>query len=102
MRPEQVFYNDQWMAAEWPAQIEAAQNATTYIIGGQSYNRLAYGQEQYEWPHDACHDCGVLKGQYHVPLVCDVEQCPRCGNQVIGCDCPYEGDSSEEPGGGLA
>lgn len=38
---------------------------------------------------DKCPDCGVAPGQTHVPG-CDVEQCPRCGGQAIGCDCIYK------------
>jgi len=87
-----IFCNGVEMAPEWPAQIQAAQDTITYIINGQSYDRVAYGKEADEWPHEPCHDCGVLKGQYHVPLVCDVEKCPRCGSQVIGCACLYQSD----------
>ncbi len=100
MEHDWVIYNGHEMAAGWPARIEAAQSVTAYTINGESYERIAYGKEADEWPHEACHDCGVLKGQYHVPLVCDVEQCPRCGHQVIGCGCAYEGDEEDgEPEG---
>lgn len=33
-----------------------------------------------------CHDCNVKLGQYHHPG-CDMERCPRCGGQLISCDC---------------
>lgn len=33
-----------------------------------------------------CHDCGIFHGGKHHPG-CDVERCPRCGHQLIGCDC---------------
>lgn len=33
-----------------------------------------------------CHDCGVAPGQLHV-RGCDVERCPLCGHQLIGCPC---------------
>ncbi len=88
-----VTYNGTRMAPEWPARIEAAQLISEYVIGGVSLARIPYGKEQDEWPTGPCHDCGVLKGQFHVELICDVEECPRCGGQVIGCHCPYAGDS---------
>lgn len=36
-----------------------------------------------------CHDCGVAPGEFH-ESGCDVERCPFCGFQLIGCDCRYE------------
>ena len=39
--------------------------------------------------HDAterCHDCNVMPGAVHHPG-CDMERCPRCGGQLIGCGC---------------
>jgi hypothetical protein len=33
-----------------------------------------------------CHDCGVQIGAKH-HLNCDMERCPRCGLQLISCDC---------------
>ena len=33
-----------------------------------------------------CHDCGVGPGKYHHPG-CDMAECPRCGGQVIFCEC---------------
>lgn len=33
-----------------------------------------------------CHDCGARAGQPHHPG-CDMERCPKCGGQAIGCDC---------------
>ena len=40
-------------------------------------------------PHDddgVCHDCNAGVGMHHHPG-CDWERCPRCGGQMIGCDC---------------
>jgi hypothetical protein len=36
-----------------------------------------------------CHDCGCSKGQLHT-MGCSVERCPRCGKQLISCDCNYK------------
>ena len=90
---DRVFYNGTWMDPRWPARIEAAQRISTYVIDGVAHSRIRYGRERDEWPEEACHDCGVVKGQFHVERMCDVEECPVCGHQVIGCSCRYEGDA---------
>lgn len=33
-----------------------------------------------------CHDCGAWEGQIH-HWGCDMEECPKCGRQLISCDC---------------
>ena len=35
-----------------------------------------------------CHDCGVYEGWIH-EYGCDMEYCPVCGQQLIGCVCCY-------------
>lgn len=94
MSDEKVIYNGVSMHPSWPARIESAQAITTYVINGEVYKRIRYGEENEDWGADRgpCHDCGVVKGQFHVGPACDVERCPRCGGQVIGCDCEHEGD----------
>ena len=34
---------------------------------------------------ETCHDCGAERGEHHA-MGCDVEQCPTCGRQLIGCE----------------
>lgn len=59
---------------------------------GETYTRVAYGSERDDWgtaSRNPCHDCNVNAGGFH-HLFCDVERCPRCGGQNIGCDCEKE------------
>jgi hypothetical protein len=55
---------------------------------GTVYRRIPYGHEAdgYGFPlPERCHDCGVAHGGYH-HMGCDMEICPHCGNQMLGCD----------------
>jgi hypothetical protein len=45
-------------------------------------------------PNGRCHDCGIKHGNYHHDG-CDVEQCPRCKEQLISCACVLEGEDSQ-------
>ena len=36
-----------------------------------------------------CHDCGINEGEIH-QFGCDMEVCPFCGGQAIGCECAYK------------
>jgi hypothetical protein len=77
----------------WKESVRAAQKKTFYTIGGKQYPRIRYGQEieDVSAANDRCPDCGVEKGQFHIPG-CEVERCPACGLGAASCDCPYQDD----------
>ncbi|MHB8280647.1 MAG: hypothetical protein ACYDIA_23835 [Candidatus Humimicrobiaceae bacterium] len=81
-------------------------------LHGKRYKKIRYGSERFidengelykdengksiEWEKEAkkrpCHDCYVNYGQIHVSG-CDIEQCPRCGGQRLGCGCKLDEDN---------
>jgi hypothetical protein len=76
--------------AAWREDFEEAQAVKTYLIGAREYPRVVYGDEGDcpETTADACPDCGVGQGFYHL-VGCDLEECPRCAGRAIACVCPY-------------
>ncbi len=53
-------------------------------IDGKTYKR----DTTYFDFNEVCHDCGIenKEGNIH-HFGCDMERCPKCGGQLIFCDC---------------
>lgn len=83
-----VVYNGIEVHKDVPKEILDAQRVPFFTAGKRRYQRIRYGEKR-EWGYPSyaelpCHDCFVKKGQYHCEN-CDVERCPKCGQQLIGC-----------------
>lgn len=64
---------------------------------GEKYKRIKYGyghELEYINPitdptYKYCHDCGVEAGGLH-HCGCDMEECPKCHEQLLGCECGFK------------
>jgi len=86
-----VVYNGVEMEKTQPKNILDSQKLVGYSDGKQDYYRIRYGEETggmaiLAWADQPCHDCAVLKSQYHAEG-CDAEECPKCHGQALGCPC---------------
>lgn len=66
---------------------------TEVEINGEWYPRIRFGKPgdlSFGYvslrKEDRCGDCGAKFGQFHHPG-CDMEACPKCGNQLLSCGC---------------
>jgi hypothetical protein len=99
---QSVYNVFEWLDDYWKAQDEK-----TVKLSGQRYRRVRFGKEMRRWKQSPlwrqeiskefqvswrdiikkpCHDCGVIVGELHLDG-CDVEACPRCAGQYLGCEC---------------
>ena len=67
-QPKRILYRGVPMIEGWPEKIQAAQQVVAYTLNGKAIPRVRYGSEQDDWHADLipCHDCRVLKGEFHV------------------------------------
>ncbi|MHA2314883.1 MAG: hypothetical protein ACXACF_06300 [Candidatus Hermodarchaeia archaeon] len=91
-------------------EFQESQKQKTEKLHGKRFRRIKYGDERwldehgnpyrdengelYDWKEiskQPCHDCSAIQGQYHC-FGCDVEQCPRCRGQFLGCGCKLQKD----------
>lgn len=61
---------------------------------GKKFKRIPYGSESGWDASEPCHDCNVVKGKIH-HAGCDVEDCPKCGGQMLSCDCDWKSISNK-------
>ena len=87
-----VEYHGVLMSADWPQEIEDAQELKGYVMHGQPLNRVKHSAAGDAGEHgELCQECGVLKGQFHVPG-CHQEDCPRCAGKLVECSCEIDID----------
>jgi hypothetical protein len=94
-----IIVNGQEVGEGWDRVLAEAQQDRTYSIAGEVFERIPFGEDYAGEASDApsCRDCAAARGQLHVPVCC-LEQCPRCGGQLIGCDCEHDDDLEDDDG----
>lgn len=65
------------------------------IYNLEIYERIPYGCERFKLKSSKCSDCGCKLNSLH-HLGCDIERCPRCGGQLMTCNCIFEIFKGEE------
>lgn len=82
-----------------PAVVGCSGNTVVKFPDDTSMDPVPYNPD-YGGEDQRCHDCNVKKGHNHHPR-CDMERCPKCQGQLIGCGCldeeEDEDDDEEEP-----
>lgn len=94
-----IVVNGQEVAEGWDRVLAEAQQDRTYSIDGEVFERIPFGEDYAAEASGllSCRDCAAARGQLHVPICC-CEQCPRCGGQAIGCNCPHDDDQDDDDG----
>ena len=91
-------------------EFQESQKEKTDKLHGRFFRRIKWGDEKWlgengkPYKEDngedmdtesifnrPCHDCACIRGQYHCSG-CDMEICPRCSEQRLGCACKLQKD----------
>jgi hypothetical protein len=87
-----VTFNGVPMRRDYAEELEATQSCTHYRGHNGLFPRVRMGDEDgmsgYHRGRSLCRCCNTAVGQFHSPL-CEGEECPRCGLQVMSCDCEF-------------
>ena len=87
------------MRDAWALRIEESQRQTHLTADGVRYPRIRYGDDNPRWGASPCHNCKVIKGQFHVTAECEFETCPKCGGSMSGHTCWFD-EYAEDPDAG--
>lgn len=76
---------------EYQEKVKSERKQENFTIDGMSYPRIPWGAEKRfgeveTKPDELCHDCLAEPGMLHI-FNCDMEECPKCGNQALSCPC---------------
>lgn len=77
-----------WCKQEMNSGVSCTGN-TVKFPDGEEIEPIPYSPD---YDSERCHDCYTPRGGIHHPG-CDMEQCPRCGGQLISCSCWDSGNA---------
>lgn len=83
-----------WCNQEMSPKGDCSGNLEVEFPDGKKLPSIPYNPE-HGGADQTCHDCNVRRGGRHHPG-CDMEECPRCTNQLIGCGCLDKEEEDEE------
>jgi len=63
-------------------------NFNKIIIDGKEFKRIDGDKLNQKYDMERCGDCGIKLGRFNYHhFNCDLEECPKCGGQLLSCDC---------------
>lgn len=74
----------------------ASCRAEVLHLHGKPIRMIRWGHERgWRGASERCGDCGVEPDGFH-HLGCDLQECPRCGRQMLSCGCRFDEDPPED------